>query len=144
MRYSFLLLGASFAWGQQPPPAADPVVLTVGTEKLTKSQFEQIIDSLPDQEKAQAKAGPGKRVLAERISELKALAQEARQRKIDQTPKVQMQIALRTDQFLASMVYQDFANTTKPDEATLRAYYTAHKNEYEEVKGAHILIRVQG
>jgi peptidyl-prolyl cis-trans isomerase C len=144
MKYLVLLLGASFAWGQQTPPPADPVVLTIGAEKLTKSQFEQIIDSLPDQEKAQAQSPAGKRVLAERLSELKSLAQEARQRKLDQSPKVQTQLALQTDQLLARMVYQEFGNSTKPDDAALHEFYNKHKQEWEEVKARHILIRTQG
>jgi peptidyl-prolyl cis-trans isomerase C len=144
MKYLVLLLGASFAWGQQTPPPADPVVLTIGAEKLTKSQFEQIIDSLPDQEKAQAQSPAGKRVLAERLSELKSLAQEARQRKLDQSPKVQTQLALQTDQLLARMVYQEFGNSTKPDDAMLHDFYNKHKQEWEEVKARHILIRTQG
>lgn len=145
MKYSFFLLGATLAWGQQPPPpAADPVVLTIGSEKLTKSQFEQIIDSLPDAQRAQAQAAPGKRQLAQQLAELKSLAQEARARKLDQSPKVQTQVALQTDQILARMVYQELANTTKPDEAALRAYYSAHQKEWEEVKAKHILIRMTG
>ncbi len=144
MKYIFFMLGAGFVWGQQPPPAADPVVLTIGTEKVTKSQFEQIIDSLPDAQKAQAQAGPGRRALAEQLSELKSLAQEARQRKLDQSTRVQTQIALQTEQLLARLVYQDLGNSIKPDDASVHAYYDKHKAEWEEVKARHILIRTQG
>lgn len=143
MKSFFLLLGAGFAWGQQQPPAADPVVLTIGSEKLTKSQFERIIETLPEQQRAQAQ-GPGKRKLAEQLVELKSLAQEARQRKLDQSPKVQTQIGLQIDQILAQMVYQDLGNSTKADEPALRAYYAAHKQDWEELKARHILIRMQG
>ena len=43
MRISLLLLCATLAWGQQAA-SDDPVVLTVGTEKITKSQFEKLIE----------------------------------------------------------------------------------------------------
>jgi len=43
-----LLLAALSAWAQpSPAAAADPVVLTIGTEKITQSQFEQILATLP-------------------------------------------------------------------------------------------------
>ena len=59
MKYFFLLLGAALAWGQlqTPPPPADPVVITIGEEKITKSQFEQIISTFPEQQRAQLQTG---------------------------------------------------------------------------------------
>jgi hypothetical protein len=70
LHFSGFLLAMMLAWGQAPPatpakpsaapkPAtgassaapvaassADPVVLTIGTEKITKSQFEQIFEQI--------------------------------------------------------------------------------------------------
>jgi peptidyl-prolyl cis-trans isomerase C len=143
MRITILLLGAAIAWGQEAP-AADPVVLTVGSEKITKTQFEQIIASLPEQQKAQVATPAGRKALAEQLAELKALAMEARQRKLDQNPGVQTRIALQVDQVLATLLFQDLRDSVKPDEAALRAYYNDHKLEYEQVKARHILIRMQG
>src|SRR5262249_3558374 len=138
----FAVLGASLALAQQP--AADPVVLTIGSEKITKSQFEQIISGLPDQQKTLAQSPAGKRRLAEQLSELKTLAQEARTRKMDQNPKIRSQIALATDQVLAQNLFQDLANSTPADDAALKAYYDQHKQEYDQVKARHILIRYKG
>jgi parvulin-like peptidyl-prolyl isomerase len=42
------------------------------------------------------------------------------------------------------MLYQNILAAAKPDEATTRAYYDAHKSEYVEVKARHILIRFKG
>jgi peptidyl-prolyl cis-trans isomerase C len=159
MKYCFPLVGtllSAMLSAQQPPPVsrpipppaapagADPVILTVGDEKITKSQFEQIMSTLPDQQRAQLAAPGGKRKLAESLAELKALAQEGRAHKLDQTPKIQMQIKLQTEQTIAQNMFQELANTTKPDEAAVHAYYDSHKNEWEEVSAKHILIRFQG
>jgi len=161
MRLTFLLLGAAFAWGQQPPPPAaaapaqapmpapsmvapDTVVLTVGEDKITKSQFDMILATLPPQQQAQAQTPKGRRDIAEKLSEILTLAQEAKARKLDQTPKIKTQIALSTDQLLANAMYRDLAENMKPDDATLHAYYDAHKADWEEVKARHILIRFQG
>ena len=142
MKITLLLLGAALAWGQQPSPA-DPVVLTVGSEKITKSEFEQILAGLPEQQRAAGESPQGRRQIAEQLAELKSLAQEAKRRKLDQDPKVQTRIALQVDQVLAGLVYQDLGSGT-PDDAALKAYYAEHKADWEELKGRHILIRMQG
>jgi peptidyl-prolyl cis-trans isomerase C len=156
MKLSLTLLGLSagltLAWAQQPaasPSAsADPVVLTVGAEKITKSQFEQILNQvtaqMPAERRAAADSPQGRRQLAEQLAELKALAQEARKEKIDQTPEARAQIAMRTDQIIAGLLYQQIAKNVKPDDAAMKAYYDEHKSEWESVTARHILIRMQG
>jgi parvulin-like peptidyl-prolyl isomerase len=139
-----------------PAPAVisgDTVILTIGDEKITKSQFEEIMATLPEQQRAQLQAPGGKRKLAESLAELKTLAQEGRARKIDQIPIVQAQIKLQVDQIIARNMYQDLAKdqsrpitdpSLPPTEAVLHAYYDTHKAEWDEVKAKHILIRYKG
>jgi peptidyl-prolyl cis-trans isomerase C len=140
-----------------PPPAAvisgDTVILTVGDEKITKAQFEEIMATLPDQQRAQLQAPGGKRKLAESLAELKTLAQEGRARKLDQLPIVQTQIKLQADQIIARSMYQELAKdqsnpitdvSLPPTDAVLHAYYDTHKADWEEVKAKHILIRYKG
>jgi len=69
------------------------------------------------------------------------MADEARKRKIDQTPAAKIQIALQQDQMLAQMLFRDLQTSVKMDDAAVQKYYEAHKNEYEEVKARHILVR---
>lgn len=139
-----------------PPPAVisgDTVILTIGDEKITKAQFEEIMASLPEQQRAQLQAPGGKRKLAESLAELEALAQEGRARKVDQMPIVQAQIKLQVDQIIARSMYQELAKEQSspitdvalpPTEAALRAYYDTHKQDWDEVKAKHILIRYKG
>jgi len=140
-----------------PPPApvipGDTVILTIGDEKITKAQFEEIIATLPDQQRAQLQAPGGKRKLAESLAELKTLAQEGRARKIDQLPIVQAQIKLQVEQIIARSMYQELAKdpssptadmSLPPTEAVLHAYYDTHKQDWDEVKAKHILIRYKG
>jgi peptidyl-prolyl cis-trans isomerase C len=145
---------ALLAMAQQPakPPAsppplpavsADTVVITVGAEKLTRAQFEDLLNALPENVRATAAgSGRGKRQLAEQLAEVLAIAQEARKRKLDQTPAVQQIIALQTDQVLAGVLARQISE--KPDEAALHAYFDQHKSEFERVKASHILIRFKG
>jgi len=134
-------------WGQGAVPAtaavADPVVITVGSEKITRSMFEEIISTLPAQQQSQLQTPEARRSLAEQIAELKVMAQEAKARKLDQSAAVKARIALQSDQILANAIYQDLV-ATNPDDDALKAYYAAHKGDWDEVKARHILIRMQG
>ena len=177
MRNSLLLTGLflaiTLAWGQTPaaapkpaataapkpaaaatpaaaPAAAstDPIVLTIGTEKITKTQFEQIfaqiVESMPAERRAAAQSPQAKRQLAEQLAELKALAQEARREKIDQTPEAKAQLAMRSDQLVAGLLFQKISKDAKPSAADLQAYYNDHKGDYDTVTARHILIRMTG
>jgi peptidyl-prolyl cis-trans isomerase C len=145
---AFLLSTAAVSvvslWGQAAAPAnADPVVLTVGSDKITQSMFQEIIESLPAQQQSQLTTPAARRALAEQLAELKVMAQEARTRKLDQTAAVKAKMVLQADQILANAVYQQLT-AGDPDEAALKAYYAEHKQDWEEVKARHILIRMQG
>jgi peptidyl-prolyl cis-trans isomerase C len=150
MKYLFVLLPV-LTWAQETTtqkPAdqkaaetsPDTVVLTVGTQKITKAQFEQIMATVPPQQRAMFATPAGRKQLADNIADLLTLAQEARARKLDQTPKVQLAI----DQVLAQNLYQQLGESTPPDDAALHAYYDQHKQEYDQVKARHILIRFKG
>jgi peptidyl-prolyl cis-trans isomerase C len=147
---ALIWLSAVPAWSQEPATSAtftdpDPVVLTVGKEKITKSEFErlyaEVTKSIPAEQRGALQGPEGKRQLAEQLAEMKAMAQEARVRKIDQQPEIQAQIAMRVDQLLASTFYQQMGNSVKIDDEAVKAYYDAHKSEYEQVAARHILIR---
>jgi peptidyl-prolyl cis-trans isomerase C len=149
MRITLLLLATAFAWGQQPQPAsADPVVLAVGAEKITKTQFDQIMEQvtsqMPPERRAASVSPQARRQLAEQLAEMMAMAQEARTRKLDQNPDVKIQLAVRADQLLATALYQQLAKEGKPNDAALHAYYDEHKGEWEQVTARHILIRMTG
>jgi peptidyl-prolyl cis-trans isomerase C len=105
--------------------------------------FEEIISSLPAQQQAQLQTPQARKSLAEQVAELKVMAQEARARKLDQSAAVKAKMALQSDQILANAVYQELV-AGDPDEAALRAYYAEHKQEWDQVKARHILIRMQG
>jgi peptidyl-prolyl cis-trans isomerase C len=128
---------------QAAPAAADPVVLTVGSEKITQSMFQEIISSLPAQQQSQLQTPEARRSLAEQVAELKVMAQEARARKLDQSAAVKAKVALQADQILANAVFQELT-AGGADEASLRAYYAEHKQDWDQVKARHILIRMQG
>lgn len=145
MKILALLLAAAPIFAQTTPAqtasAADPVVLTIGDQKITQSEFERIVGTLPENARAQAKTPEGRKQIADQLVELTVLAQEARARKLDETPSVKTRLEIEAKQVLASAVYQTLGNT---DDAAMHAYYEAHKGEMEQVHALHILIRFKG
>ena len=125
------------------PIPPDKVVLTIGDQRMTAGEFDQLVEALPEQARAAAR-GPNKRQFAEQLVRIKILSPEAHKRKLDETPAVQRQIELQKDNLLANALFVDMTANVKVDEATERQYYEQHKSEYETVHARHILIRMKG
>jgi len=125
------------------PPSPDKVLIQVGDQTITYAQFEAIIDGLPEQYRAQAR-GPNRIQLANQLVRVLVLSQEAKKRKLDETPQFKTQLMFQQANVLASMAYEQLGKESGPKDAELKAYYDEHKSEYETVRARHILIRMQG
>jgi peptidyl-prolyl cis-trans isomerase C len=157
-------LAAAAAMAQQPAPATpakpaapalapvtapesnlgpDAVVLTVGNLTMTRAQFEVLLAALALNGRP-ATSPAAKRQVAEQYAELETMAQEARQRKLDESPEVKQMMVIQGDSFLANTLAKKISDDTHFTELDLRSYYDSHKNEFEEAKGSHILIRFKG
>jgi len=157
---TFVLLSvvplALIAQTPNPPPAAsrptpgtapvteDSVILTVGPEKITKSQFEAIVASLPANQRSQLTTPAARRKLADEIGRLEALATEARARKLDQDPTVKEMLRMQDQSILANALVKQQMAVDGANSALLHDYYDKHKDEFEQIKADHILIRFQG
>ena len=86
------------------PP--ETVVLAVGPEKITAAELDRIIEILPEQARAAAR-GAGRRKFAEDLVRMKLLAQEARKRKVDQSPQYVTQSAFQAENLLAALLFQE-------------------------------------
>lgn len=128
-----------------PAPAVPPdrVVITVGENKLTAAQFDQIVDSLPEQYRALAR-GQGRKDFAENLVRIFVLADEGKRRKLNDTPEYKTQAEFQTANILAGKTFTQIGNGIKFDDAEVRQYYEAHKSEYEMIHARHILIRAAG
>jgi peptidyl-prolyl cis-trans isomerase C len=119
------------------------VVMTVGDQKITAAQYDQLVNALPPQYQKPAR-GPQKRQIAEQLVLTMVLSQEAEKRGIDQQTIVKQQLAFNRDNVLANALYGDLVKTVKVDDAAIQAYYDAHKSEFETIKARHILVRFKG
>jgi parvulin-like peptidyl-prolyl isomerase len=130
-----------------PAPASnlapDAVVITIGDQKITRAQFELLLASVA-QNGHPAVTPADKRKVAEQYGELESMAQEARKRKMDQSAENKEMMSIQNDSFLANILAKKVSEETQFTDLDLRAYYDAHKSEFEEAKGSHILIRFKG
>jgi peptidyl-prolyl cis-trans isomerase C len=121
----------------------DKVVITAGDLKLTALEFNQIVDSLPQQYRAAAR-GPGRREFGQNLMRVLLLAQQGKNLKLDQSPEYKTQAQFQAENLLAQRTFNQMAETIKVDDAQVRAYYEAHIKDYEQVRARHILIRAAG
>jgi peptidyl-prolyl cis-trans isomerase C len=128
-----------------PAKPAEPnkVVLTIGDEKITEQQYDDMVNAIPAQYQSYAR-GPGKRSFAEQIAQVKVLSAEAEKKKLDQDPKVRDQLAFQRQNLLAQIEFQQLQENVKVDDAAVEKYYNEHKQDYEVLKAKHILIREKG
>jgi len=126
-----------------PPPEPDKVVMTIGDEKITEAQFDDMINSVPEQYRQFAR-GAGKRSFAEQIVQVKVLSQEAEKKKLDQDPKLRDELMFQHQNLLAQAMFLSLQQDVKVDDAAVEKYYNEHKIDYEVLKARHILIRVKG
>ena len=128
-----------------PAKPAEPnkVVLTIGNEKITEQQYDDMVNAIPAQYQAYAR-GPGKRSFAEQIAQVKVLAAEAEKKKLDQDPKMRDQLSFQRQNLLAQAMFLSLQENVKVDNAAVEKYYNEHKQDYEVLKGKHILIREKG
>ena len=123
--------------------APDAVVLTIGNLQMTRAQFEVLLSALASNGRP-ATSPAAKRQVAEQYAELETMAQEARQRKLDESAEVKQMMAIQGDSFLANTLAKRISDDTHFTELDLRSYYDSHKNEFEDAQGSHILIRFKG
>ena len=132
-----------------PPPAVlpnvppDKVIITVGDQKITAAQFEQIIATLPAQYQNAAR-GNGRRQFAENLSKILLLSEEGKRRKLDEAPSYQTQIHFQNANILAGITYDALGKDAKFTDAEVRKYYDDHLKEFEQIRARHILIRMKG
>jgi parvulin-like peptidyl-prolyl isomerase len=123
-----------------PAVAPDKVIITAGDLKLTAAQFNQVIELLPEQNRANAR-GEGRRQFAQELVRVLVLAQEGKRLKIDETPSFKAQVEFQAQNLLAGKA---FAEVAKVSDAEVRQYFEEHKAEFASAHAHHILVRAAG
>ena len=133
---------ASAPQPSQAPPN-DRVVLSVGDQKMTASEVEQIIQALPPDYRSFYSSGQGRRRLAVYILRMKLLSSQAIKEKLDQQPEVARAVDVARESILADAAQKHIAEGITISDQDLRAVYEQNKAQFEEDRVAHILIRTR-
>jgi peptidyl-prolyl cis-trans isomerase C len=123
------------------PP--DRVVIQVGDLKLTAAQVDRILQAYPENQRMFVN-GPGRNQFIDQVVRVLLLSEEGRRRKLTETEAYKNQLMYSAAGILAGHTDEDIKRKIRGDEALLRAFYEAHKSEYEQIHARHILIRMQG
>ena len=122
--------------------AEDKVLAKVGEKQITDGYLNGIIADMPERFRPQVQTPEGRRMLLEKIVEMKVVAMEAQRLDLGDQPGVRERI----DQVLAmaytSMIRKDVAVT----EAEIKGFYDANGAEFkqaEQVRARHILLKTE-
>ncbi len=110
---------------------------------ITKADFEQMLAGDPRFPAAMARP-EAKLALGNDFGKAFALEAEARTRKLDQLPSIQLKIRNYTTQLLANELLVTLRNDYLKNPTALSALYEKNKAGYEEPRVRQILIRMQG
>jgi peptidyl-prolyl cis-trans isomerase C len=155
VRYGFavvaalwLLVPPGMAQPSTPPTAADPgqeVLAVVNGTNITRTDFDQLIQQYRPEAGEWAEHNKGQ-VMRDLVT-LEVLAQEGRKLRLDQDPRIQAQIRLRTKDIMARSVVEKYvAERSGVNDEAIRKHYEASKDEYmveEQVTVSHILVRTE-
>jgi peptidyl-prolyl cis-trans isomerase C len=145
------LVGFSFIFGLCSNTFAsdekENILAQVGSYKLTLEEFETQIQSLPPQLQMALLRNPQlKGQFLDRWVDITLIAQEARDKKLDQDPEVQAKIEDIMNAVLAQEFLQrEIEGKVKITDDEIETYYKDHKEEFtnpESVKARHILLKV--
>lgn len=131
----------------QPVDAAQDILALINGQKITRLDFEQLVQQYrPDNQEEWAERNKGQ-VLRDLVT-LELLSQEAIKQRLDQEPEVQSQLRLRTKDVLArSLVQKYIAERVDVTNEAIRKYYDGTKDDYkasEQITASHILVRTEG
>jgi len=145
------LVGFSFLFGLYSNTFAsdekENILAQVGSYKLTLEEFESQIQSLPPQLQMALLRNPQmKEQFLDRWVDITLIAQEARDKKLDQDPEIQAKIEDIMNAVLAQeFLRREIEGKVKITDDEIETYYKGHKEEFtnsESVKARHILLKV--
>ena len=127
---------------QQSVIKQDEVIATVGDENITQGFFEALTDSIPSSYRNKE----GNKKLLDKIIKTKLFAHEARHIKLDEDPKVKVEIQYMIEQVLQKSYMKHLSDQIEIGDDILQSYYNQNKNKYrqkEQIRARHILVSTE-
>jgi hypothetical protein len=121
---------------------SERVVISIGDEKITDRDFEQLIAAMPP-EYRKFYSGPGKHLLPQYIIRLKILSAQAVKEGLANHPDVVRAIEISRESVLTGAEQKHIEEGITVNDQELRDRYEKNKESFEEVRVSHILIRTE-
>lgn len=135
-----LALCAAASWAQVSDTTP---VIEAGSTSMSKAEFEMLVSG--DSRYQAAMSQPAaRREIAESFARAFALEAEARKRKLDQLPGVQLRMRHAIQQMLAYELTIRLRADLMKDEAKLAAHYEQNKTFFSQPKVRQIFVRAKG
>ena len=115
----------------------DRVILKVGNLQITQADFESMIAALEAQ---QGPADLSRKAIGDNYASLLALSQQALANHLESSPEVIRQLALDRTQILSNAEFARLKAQAKPTPDDIRAYYSAHLDDYDVVQLRRLFI----
>ncbi|MEZ4407774.1 MAG: peptidylprolyl isomerase [Polyangiales bacterium] len=127
------------------PAQRDLVVAQVGDQRLTLCDFARRVNSQNPYLRARFNAPEQRRALLESWVDTELLAAEAQHRHLDDEPEVRRAVTIQLARRLEQSV-REGVNPPQVTDAEVRAYYDAHRADYEtdaQVRASQIVLRTR-
>jgi len=122
--------------------ADDPVLIRINDDTITKSEFEQAFDSIPENVRPSMDNPEGRRSVAQELVRMRLLVAEARKRGLDKDPEVENAIKMNTSNILASAALRAMVDEQK--DTDLRKIYERNKDQFAIVGASQIVVAYDG
>ena len=123
----------------------DAIVLAkVGNENITDKDIETLFKNIPEPYRARYETPEVKKEIVMRLIEVKMMAQEAKNRKLDSKDDVKLKLALMSDQILAKELEEAAVDEIKVSDKAIDDYYKANAAQFvspRRFKVSHILVK---
>lgn len=116
------------------------VVMKVGTQSFTASDFDYLVGSLSPQLQ-RAVAVQGKKPLGEQYAMIAALSQQAEKDSLEKSPDVLQELAFQRLQALAQAEYRKLSADIQVTPEEIKQYYDGHAEEFDQAQIREIVIR---
>ncbi len=142
-----LILGAGISQAEENAGKKDAVLATVGDKAITREMVDNIIETIPEQNRVPFMTPDGRKKILEEMISFTLFAQGAKNKGIDKEPAVQTRLSYVQTEFLARELFRRLMEKEgEITEEEMKAYYEAHKEELRppvELQLRHVLVATE-
>ncbi len=141
------LLPGTLCWSADSAPSEGDVLATVGQIKITRQLLDDIISTIPEENRVPFLTPDGRKKILDEVVSLVLFSEEAKAKGMNKEPPIKTRMDYSQTEFLGrEYLRRRLADTPPVSEAELRAYYKDHAQEFkppEELKARHIVVQTE-